>query len=266
MSSYDIQLDNLNNEIIQEIKNRKIKKRPILLTNKNKPEAVILDYEEYQSLISSPIRVSDENTPYINTKCNELLNFPIDRVVDLEDAYIELMLATVNVMENHQSYLSGHHERVALLSIETARQIGLSDEVIENIRWAALLLDLGEMIIPTDVLQKSTILTNEERKIIKDHPYVGAKFLRWSNRMNKIAHIIYAHQERYDGSGYPRGLKGDQIPLESRIISVADTYDAMTNVRLHRDSFSHEKAIAEIQRNSNILFDPEVVSTFINIF
>jgi HD-GYP domain-containing protein (c-di-GMP phosphodiesterase class II) len=185
---------------------------------------------------------------------------------EIENAYIQLMIAAAGALETHESYLYGHNERVALFACETARLFGFSPDEIDQLRMAAICQDIGEITIPTYILQKATKLTDEEWGLIRDHPRISADLVSKIKSLQPVAEIVFSHQEKFDGTGYPRALKGDEIPLGARILCVVNTYDAMTNIRLHRETGNHENAIKEIMRLSGTHYDPEVVEKFLQLF
>jgi diguanylate cyclase (GGDEF)-like protein/putative nucleotidyltransferase with HDIG domain len=158
-------------------------------------------------------------------------------------------------------YTGSHSQRVAELAARTARRLGLPDEEVELTRLAASLHDLGKLAIPEEILRKPGPLTEPERMVLERHPQIGFRMLE-SLGVDPVADWVLYHHERWDGSGYPDGLPGEQIPLGARIIFVADAYDAMTSERVYRRRVAAEKAIAELQRCAGSQFDPEIVDAF----
>ena len=156
-------------------------------------------------------------------------------------------------------YTGSHSQRVADLAARTARRLGLPDEDIELTRLAASLHDLGKLAIPEEILRKPGPLTEPERMVLERHPQIGFRMLE-SLGVDPVADWVLHHHERWDGSGYPDGLPGDQIPLGARIIFVADAYDAMTSERVYRRRVAPEHAIAELERCAGSQFDPEIVA------
>ncbi|HBT26233.1 MAG TPA: response regulator, partial [Pseudothermotoga sp.] len=130
--------------------------------------------------------------------------------------------------------------------------------------WASLIHDIGKLAIPREILRKPSKLSPHEYELVKKHPVVAAELLEKAG-LSDIAKIVRHHHERYDGSGYPDGLRGEQIPVESKIISVVDAFDAMTSDRPYRPRLSKEDAIKEIKMNSGTQFDPVVVNVFLKI-
>ena len=158
-------------------------------------------------------------------------------------------------------YTGSHSQRVAELAARTARRLGLPDEEVELTRLAASLHDLGKLAIPEEILRKPGPLTEPERMVLERHPQIGFRMLE-SLGVDPVADWVLYHHERWDGSGYPDGLPGEQIPLGARIIFVADAYDAMTSERVYRRRVAAEQAIAELQRCAGSQFDPEIVDAF----
>jgi len=185
-------------------------------------------------------------------------------IEDLENRYYDSVTSLVATIEASDPYTGGHSERVTNLGVEIARAMGQDEEMINRIRLAGLLHDIGKIGIPTSVLNKKGSLTDDEWKLIKAHPDVGAGIISNIRRMEKsVAVAVRHHHERWDGTGYPGGLEGEKIPLMSRILSVADSYDAMTSRRPYREFvFTDEQAMGELKDNVGGQFDSAVVDTF----
>lgn len=184
---------------------------------------------------------------------------------ELEEAFLQAVTALSRALDERDHYHGDHSERLSQWSALVARELGCSEEEIEIIKQAALLHDIGKIGIPDSILRKPGPLTEEEWEIIKRHPLIGARILRPLERLRPVAEIVEAHHERWDGSGYPRGLKGDEIPLGARIIAVVDSYGAMIDDRVYRSSVGFEQAIREIKRGSGTLYDPRVVEAFLRV-
>lgn len=163
-------------------------------------------------------------------------------------------------MEAKDSYTSGHSNRVADLSLNLAKAMGIKGSKLENIHLAAHLHDIGKIGIPESVLNKPGKLLPEEWAEIKRHPEIGYNILKKSKHMTEISEIVLYHHERWDGKGYPKGLRQEQIPLGSRIIAVADSIDAMTYDRPYRPALSWSECKRELTANCGIQFDPDVVN------
>jgi cyclic di-GMP phosphodiesterase len=170
---------------------------------------------------------------------------------------------TLEALDLKDAETEGHSKRVTAFTIAMARHRGLSDEQVRVIARGAFLHDIGKMAIPDGILRKPGPLTAEEVSIMREHCYHGYQMLRKIPFLAEASDIVYSHQEKWDGSGYPRGLRGEEIPLGSRIFSVADTLDAITSDRPYRPKQSLQAAKEEIQRFSGRQFDPDVVATFL---
>lgn len=175
----------------------------------------------------------------------------------------DLIIAMIQILELHDPYTKGHSENVADLSAALAEKLGYSKEHIQKIYWAGLVHDIGKILIPNNLLTKSTKLADEEFDELKKHPVLGAKVLESSYELKEIVKAVKHHHERWDGAGYPDKLKGTHIPEESRIIAIVDTFDAITSDRPYRKSLSWEFAISEIKKNSGTQFDPEIAAVFV---
>ena len=181
---------------------------------------------------------------------------------DLERSYDITLEALGDALDLKDSETEGHSKRVTAFTIAIARAMGLAAERIRIIARGAFLHDIGKMAIPDAILRKPGPLTEEERAIMREHCYRGYQMLRKIPFLTEASEIVYAHQEKYDGTGYPRGLKGDDIPLGARIFAVADTLDAITSDRPYRAAQSIGAARAEILLFEGRQFDPSVVRVF----
>ena len=168
-------------------------------------------------------------------------------------------------LDTRDTETQGHSVRVSDYTVVIARRMGVEDPELTEIRRGALLHDVGKIGISDAVLRKPGKLSPEEWIEMRKHPEIGYRILSGIKFLEKSLPIVIAHQERYDGSGYPRGLKGEEIPLGARIFAVVDTLDAMTSDRPYRRALSYETARQEIIRNSGIQFDPSVVEVFLSI-
>ena len=179
------------------------------------------------------------------------------------DATIQAIALTV---EKRDPYTSGHQRRVAKLTRAIAEAIGLSEDQIEGTHVAASIHDIGKISLPAEILSKPIQLSEIEISLIQAHAQAGYDILKGLNFPWPIADIIIQHHERMDGSGYPRGLSGDRISIEARIIGVADVVETMSSHRPYRPSMGIEKALEEITLNSGTLYDSQVVDACLNIF
>lgn len=174
-----------------------------------------------------------------------------------------LTLVLVKALEKYDGYTEGHSERVANCSREMAKRMGLNEKVQRKIYQAGLIHDIGKIFIPIDVLTKKGKLTDKEYEKIKEHPEIGAELIEEGAGLEDIATTVRCHHERWDGNGYPDGLKDEEIPIGSRIIAVCDAYDAMTSNRPYRKALSRETALKEIEKNEGKQFDPVVSKVFL---
>jgi len=173
---------------------------------------------------------------------------------------IKAIISTLNEKNKREEQ---HSQRVSALCKSMAEALGLLENKISELMSVGLLHDIGKIAIDENVLNKPGKLTEDEWKEIKRHPEIGYRILNTVNDMSDIANYILYHHERWDGKGYPKGLKGHEIPFVSRIITIADAYDAMTSERSYRGALPSEIAIEELQKNAGIQFDPELVKVFI---
>lgn len=177
----------------------------------------------------------------------------------LRDALDQAVISLGKVTEKRDPYTSGHQQRVARLSVAMGEHLGLDEERISALRTASLLHDIGKIGTPAEILAKPTILDSQEMALIRMHPETGNEIVRNIPFAQPVADIILQHHERLDGSGYPAGLRGDQIMLEARIVAVADVMDAMSSHRPYRPTLGKQAALEEISNGRNILYDAEVV-------
>ncbi len=183
----------------------------------------------------------------------------------LEQSYLSTIITLSAIAESKDFYTDKHMKDIAEYSVDIARKLGLPESDIENIRMAALLHDLGKVMVPDDILKKPGRLSEEEMEVIRHHPSHGAKMIESIEPLKDAREIIRHHHEYYDGSGYPDGLKGKAIPLGARIIAVADAFDAMTTNRPYRKALPMEKVIRELREFSGIQFDPDIVEIFLSL-
>jgi HD-GYP domain-containing protein (c-di-GMP phosphodiesterase class II) len=181
---------------------------------------------------------------------------------DLEKLFVDIIHTLVGAIEARDAYTSGHSDRVALMGRRLALQLGLGEEQCQDIFLAGLLHDIGKIGISDHILQKPGRLTEEEFAAIKTHPEIGARLLRGLRPLEKLLPGVLHHHESVDGTGYPHGLKGDEIPLMARILAVADAFDAMTSDRPYREGMPMGKAQAILRSGRGTQWDATVVDAF----
>ena len=172
----------------------------------------------------------------------------------------------MKVVETRDPYSIGHQQRVSKLATTIAREMKLPQDKIEGTRIASLVHDIGKVNLPTEIISKPGKLIEVEFNLIKNYPKVGYDILKKLDFPWPIAEIVLQHQEKIDGSGYPRGLKGDKICIEAKILGVANVVEAMSSYKSYRPALSIDEALAEISKNKNILFDPKAVDTCTKLF
>ena len=193
-----------------------------------------------------------------------LLNNKTVILKDLRELFYKTIKLIAAALDAKDPYTHGHSMRVTMYSMILAKKLNLDDTMLEEIETAGLLHDIGKIGIPQSILCKPGKLTNEEFEVMKSHPEQGEKMLKDIKKLTLISNWLRTHHEKWDGTGYPNGLKGEEIPLSGRIIALADTYDAMTSDRPYRKALSHETAIDEIKRCAGTQFDPVLAQLFID--
>jgi putative nucleotidyltransferase with HDIG domain len=183
----------------------------------------------------------------------------------MRKVYLDTIRALAAAIDAKDPYTKGHSERVAEMSVALAEELHLSDRDIENIEYTALLHDIGKIGIRDSILGKESSLTSQEFDKIKEHPIMGAKIIEPVDFLKNSYEAIYHHHEKYNGEGYPDGIKSEDIPILARIIAVADAYDAMSSDRPYRKKLSKDKILKELKDQSGKQFDPEIVKTLISV-
>jgi len=184
---------------------------------------------------------------------------------NMAEAMESTIAAVANTVEMRDLYTAGHQRRVTEIAEAIARKLGLSDDRIRGLRLAGIVHDLGKINVPSEILNKPARLSDVEYELMKTHPQTGYDILKHVKFPWPIAQIILQHHERMDGSGYPKGLKGDEIILEARIIAVADVIDSMMSHRPYRPALGLEAALAEIRQGSGRIYDPAVVDACVQV-
>jgi len=173
-----------------------------------------------------------------------------------------VIAALTEALEAKDPYTQGHTRRVTEISMAIAQEMGLPPDEIARIRTAALLHDIGKIGMPDAILQKPGLCSASEREVIRLHPQRGERILQPLRHLREILPGVVEHHERYDGQGYPQGLRGEEISLAGRIIAVADTFDAMTSNRSYRQALPLDVVLAEVRAQAGVQFDPQVVAAF----
>ena len=195
-------------------------------------------------------------------KINEELAETNDK---LEKAYLESVQTLRYTVEAKDSYTRGHSDRVSEYSVLIGKKVGLPEEELKILKIGGLFHDIGKIGIPDSILQKNAKLTDDEYSEIKNHPSIGAHILGAASIFQDIIPIVKHHHERFDGKGYPSGLKGEEIPYMARIAAIADTFDAMTSKRSYRNALEINTVIEEIERCKGTQFDPKLADVFLDI-
>lgn len=181
---------------------------------------------------------------------------------DLKKMFSGTISAIMEALDAKDPYTSGRSKRVTFFSLKMGEKYGLSNEKLSELEVAGLLHDIGMIGVPANIITKPDNLTVEEYELVKSHTIMGMKILEEIKQLNHVIKIVGCHHEHYNGSGYPYGFKGDDIPIESQIIAVADAYDGLTTDRSYRSSLSHIEAVKKIQLAANSQFNPAVVEVF----
>ncbi|CDF59141.1 HD domain-containing phosphohydrolase [Thermobrachium celere] len=252
----------------------------IIMPNYNEEDAENLvkkiksEIEKFNETLDEKILTLSVAMGYSTAKRNKTIKDAIkeaddmmykDKLLNKASSKNQIMNVLMATLAEKDFITHGHTERVRKICEKIADRMNLSDAKKNNLLLLADVHDLGKVAIPDDILNKKGKLTDEEWEIMKAHTEKGYRIALNSNELSSIADLILKHHERWDGKGYPLGLKGDEIPIECRILAVADSYDAMTNSRGYNKVKTHEEAIEEIKRCSGTQFDPDVVEAFLNI-
>lgn len=182
-----------------------------------------------------------------------------------ERSYVEAIGAVMAAIDRRDQESAGHSYRVAYYAVALARRLGIRGQELRAVEWGALLHDVGKIAVPDQILRKGGPLTEKEWQIMRQHPRWGYEMLADVEFLRPALDIVYNHHERWDGTGYPRGLRGEEIPLPARIFSAVDTYDAITSDRHYRGARSHDSAVQELQRVAGNQLDPRVVGAFLQL-
>jgi response regulator RpfG family c-di-GMP phosphodiesterase len=184
---------------------------------------------------------------------------------DLQTSYLQAIRALANSIEARDQYTAGHTDRVIRLAEPTASALGWDAGRMHGLSMGCTLHDIGKIGVPDSILTKPGRLTDEERRTMMSHPQLGLKIVTGVDLLKPAIPYIISHHERYDGTGYPNGLEGDDIPIEGRLLAVVDTFDAIMSDRPYRRGANISVAVGELVRNKNLQFDPKVVDVFIEL-
>ncbi len=184
---------------------------------------------------------------------------------DLRSLFYNTVETLVRTIQAKDQYTSGHSVRVSRYSLLIADKLGLSNKERHQLYLAAMLHDIGKIGVPDDLLNRPGKLTEEEMERVRNHVQLGASMIEMLGEMHPIVPLIRHHHEAWDGSGYPDGLRGEEIPLISRIVAAADMYDAMTSDRAYRKARTHQEAVAEVERVRGVKLDPRVADAFLTV-
>lgn len=230
----------------------KVRERTIGVINIESYKKDTFDEEDVQTLtlIANQAAIAIENSQLYSS---------------LKQSYLDSIKTLVSAIEAKDRYTYGHSERVRKYALQIARRMGLSAKEIEELNYAGFLHDIGKIGINDRLLTKPAPLTPSEYEIIKEHPKIGHNILKSAHHLAGAGEIIKYEHERYDGTGYPNGLKNGEIPIGARIIAVADAYDAMTTDRPYRKALGKKEAIRRLKEASGTQFDPRVVRVFLKI-
>jgi len=221
-------------------------------------EAAVARALQHHELVAAKRRYENHLEELVEQRTAEL-----DQALDsLENAYRTTLQALTAALETRDAETHGHSERVVTFSLRLGREYGLSVAEMKALEFGSLLHDIGKIGVPDAILRKPAKLTDEEWVRMREHPMHGQQILRGIKFLEGAAKVVAQHHEKWDGSGYPLGLKNDEIDICARIFSVADAFDAITSDRVYRQGRPYEAAAQELEQWSNRQFDPKVVEAF----
>jgi putative two-component system response regulator len=263
------QMDGL--QLLKAIKNKNPNVEVIVMTGYPNPEntlsALRLGASDYivkpfqaPEVIDSVMRVMEKHKDSITAE--KMINDLRSAIQKNYSATTDALIMAIDAKDN---YTKEHCARVADLMVEFSKRCGIDEETMELLRKVSLLHDIGKIGVREEVLNKNGALTPEEREEIKTHSFLGYQIVQPVEFLGKGRDVLLYHQERYDGGGYPAGLKGDTIPIGARMLAIVDSYDAMVSDRPYRNKFPVNVALDEIERCSGTQFDPKLVRIFVKM-
>jgi GAF domain-containing protein len=211
--------------------------------------------------------ISDYNVKFLNILAGEAavtLN-NLDLLDNLQEFYLEMVQTLARAVDSKDAYTHEHSDRARMKARRLALELKLPDQMARYVEYAALLHDIGKIGIDESILLKPGKLTPEEYEVMKRHPAIGHQILAPVKFLGPVAQMVLHHQEWFNGQGYPEALKGEEIPLGSRIVAVIDAWDAMTSDRPYRKALGRDIAIAELRKGAGTQFDPKIVEAFLRL-
>lgn len=242
----------------------------LYLNNLKKPskgakERLIFEIElDEEALVDTTFEIKMDNYTKFNRQIENLIK-DFNDYIGLDYKFREKIILVIIIMELYDDYTRNHSENVARIAKEIATEMKFSLDDIVKTYYAGLLHDIGKVLIPHQILNKPGRLTAQEYQIIKKHPVLGYKMLDKHTELKEISKLVLYHHERWDGKGYPQGLRGNEVPLISQILAVADSWDAMISKRNYRKPLDKEIALKEIRDNKSSQFAPQIVDAFLKV-
>ncbi len=231
----------------------------LFLTADNSPQSIRLGRElGVEDYLTKPINHQD----LVRTINGRLLRAAEVEVAHIGQAYLETVTVLANAIEGRDHYTRGHVDRVTQYALWMAQELRWPEEQIRNLEFGARLHDIGKVIVPDHILNKKGKLTQSEWELMRQHPVAGAKMLEGISHLQAIRPYVLYHHERWDGQGYPEGLKQRQIPLEARLLAIVDVYDALISERPYHPPRPHQEVLHYIELNAGAYFDPDLVLIF----
>ena len=220
------------------------------------------------SLLARRSRVYSKNEKAFINGIASQIGLALDRaqLIDrIQEMHVESVKALVKAIETRDTYTEGHSVQVADFAVQLARSMGMSEREATLIEFAGLLHDVGKIVVPENILKKTSTLSDDEWTIIKRHTIYSTKIIEPIANLRPIQNWVLYHHERWDGKGYPEGIKTNAIPLQARILSVCDTYSAMTSDRPYRKALDQDFALTELKKVSGSQLDPDIVQIFVGL-